>query len=81
MVLALVFLHAYLSDGFAKSNGSDKAEALRFKKVMETMVLPFEKRDDEGARGWKQWSHLGQIGITALLACAGLLIIVLRSVA
>jgi uncharacterized membrane protein len=89
VVLVLVFLHAYLSDGFAKANGCDKAEVRRFKKEMETIALQVAKKrddegacgDDEGARGWKQWSHLGQIGITALLACTGVLVIVLRSVA
>lgn len=86
VAVVLVILHCYLSDGLAKSNANDKAEARHFRDEMEKMVnleqvvkTPFERRDDEGTRGWRQWSHLGQIGITALLAAAAALIIVLRS--
>jgi hypothetical protein len=86
----LVLLHYFLSLGFKSQNERDRVESLRFKKQMERMVRPpyrrrvaQDKAADADADGWwllgGWWSHVGQIGITLLLAATAVLIIWLRS--
>jgi hypothetical protein len=83
--VALVCLHGFLSHGFAKANANDKAESRHFmdamveKAMLKRSEFPFP-RWDEGTPGWRKWwSHLGQIGITCMLAVAAVLIIWGRS--
>ncbi len=82
----ILLLHAWWSDRAARANAIDKGVALLCSKEMERMAgialdEELKKRIETHPKqvGWTQWSHLGELGITALLAMAATVVVWVRS--
>jgi hypothetical protein len=82
----VVIVHGYWSEGAARANAIDKGVALHYAKAMQGMLnLPFEKELLERITslpkhvGWRQWSHLAQLAITAALVIATVVLMYVRT--
>lgn len=84
----LIVLHAYWSNGAARANRADRTIEHHYMKAMQSVLaLPFDKdvqavidalpRSPKG--GWRHWSHLAQVGITALLVLVSIVVLHARS--
>ena len=84
--MLLLFFHGYWSNGAARVNSIDRDAFLHFYQAMQTLLkLPFDATLQNAIKalprkqGWKQWSHVVQLLITALLAATAVVIVYVRS--
>ena len=93
--VAILLVQIYFNNGMARANGIDKAKALLYEKQIESMldlkvdpaladdlkrrILSLPAQPHHRLGQWRQWGHLAQITISAILTFAAVALVWVRA--